>query len=475
MREILFTVFVLATIFFVQASPSLGLSSNWFFSVQESGFRCVDVILPDDAGYMGTGTHEYTIRCEPTEECISWGTTVTEEAVVASENNTGIIPVCFIVPEGKPIGNCSAPMTISVESLELGISGSWEGGICVSRYDDFDSSEREGGQGVGDVLSDNFDLFDIGFSQPRVFAGTGEGITYRLFIESYAETPVDLHTSVSLSRETPNASVDYSIQGISLEGNYYLKIDARARDCPESYCTKSTRGMIVVSDDPEESGEGFSLSLFPQSINVKDLESVAFRLSVQNFGERADFVPSVSIEPEAVNTFSEEPIDLENMEEITRSFIVRPSNTSTLYEITVSVEGGNGDSKRVTSYLSTNEMITDVIREKDGIEDPDRLGEVSDDLDQWYQEYRDSDYGSDLEGYSSLKDALAAAGTEPEQDGTVEPPPPPPPDNGNGEEPGPGLIWLVPVIIAVVFVLAMVLWSRKGKGSGGVEPDLFQR
>jgi hypothetical protein len=123
----LFMVLVLVVVLLVQALPSLALSSNWFFSVQEDGFRCVDVILPDDSGYIGTGTHEYTITCEPYDECIYWGTTVTEERVAASENNTGIIPVCFIVPEGRPIGNCSVPMRIGVESLELGVSESWPG------------------------------------------------------------------------------------------------------------------------------------------------------------------------------------------------------------------------------------------------------------------------------------------------------------------------------------------------------------
>jgi hypothetical protein len=474
---------VVLSVLLVQAGTSFSMSSNWFFSVQEGGFRCVDVILPDDSGYTGLGTFEYIISCEPFEECISWGTTVTEERVAASENNTGIIPVCFIVPEGNSIGNCSAPMTISVESLELGLLESWEGGICVSRYEDFDSSERLEDQGVEDVLNENFDLFDVGFIQPRIFTVGGENITYRLFIESYAEITLDMEvepgildvspsqTNVSLSGENPNASVDYLIEGIIHEGSYYLNVNvnARARDCSGSYCTRRASGVIVVSSDPDEvSGEGFSVSLFPQSINVKELGPVVFRLSVQNFGERALFEPSIKITPSAASTFSEEPIDLEKGEEITRSFIVRPTNTSALYEVSVSVGPEAGSSKRVVSYLSTNEMVTDILRLRDAIEDPDKLNEVSDDVDQWYQEYRDSDYGSDLESYNSLRDALSEAGMEPEEP----PEEPPPPDDE--EEPEPlNLIWLVPVVMAVIFILVLIVWIRKKPS--GVETDLFQR
>ena len=101
---------------------------------------------------------------------------------------------------------------------------------------------------------------------------------------------------------------------------------------------------------------------------------------------------------------------------ISKSFLVTPLNATSMYEITLSASARSAKSKgvkRATSWLSVNEMLTDVARQRDAIEDPKARRELQKDIDKWYQTYRDSEYGNDISEYQSLKDALENAKAKP--------------------------------------------------------------
>ncbi len=424
MKPNLRLLLLIALLVMLSAKSSSALSGNWFFSIQPDSVQCVDIILPDDAGYFGTGAFEYRITCEPLEECLSWGATVTDEKVTASENNTGIIPVCFNTM-GKPLGNCSLPMTLSLECNELGISKSWEGGVCVSRYRDFETAERKSGESVQDVLDNNFGLFDAGFSQPVVYILPSKTMQYPLFIDSYANITVDvdinsgslsaqpLHSTLSLSKSEPHKSLTLTLTAPASEGRYDISAAINVKNCDDSSCAKTIHGTVVVSSDTNNI-QGFSLSLFPENINIKELKPVIFTYTIHNYGERRNFDLSLSINPEGnvLTTFRDSEIDLDSGEEINKSFLVTPMNATTMYEITLTASSkteAGSDVKRSTSILSVNEMLTDVARERDSIKDPNTRKSLQDDIDDWYHSYLKSEYGDNMKQYKSLKDALGSA------------------------------------------------------------------
>ena len=74
----------------VSGLPSSG---SLYISLPNSSIKCANIILPDDGGYYGIGAYEYEITMSP-DSYQTWSD-LTGQVVVAGENNTVKIPVCF--------------------------------------------------------------------------------------------------------------------------------------------------------------------------------------------------------------------------------------------------------------------------------------------------------------------------------------------------------------------------------------------
>ena len=457
-------IFLGIVVLLVLSKHACGFPQNWFFSVEKDGIVCIDLVLPDDVGYVGKGVYEYKITCEPKEECIHWGSTLTEQKVFVSENNTGIIPICFN-SLGKSIGSCSEPMRIHVESELIGVDKTWEGGICISNYRDIETVNRHENQRVMDVLNENFDLFDARFEESRVYSDPGEEITYVLLLYSQANITLDItiknqdldifpkKTTVSFSKEKSNQSVEFKIKAPETEGSYMIDADILVRDCTENYCRKKARGLLVVGTKADS---GFLISLFPETINIKNLEPVSFTFTLHNYGERQTFDISLSVTPNyALKTLRKESVELDKDEVYRKNFLVTPLNRTAFYEVTVSVSSGE-NTKKVTSYISTNEMLADIgrITENAG-------NRMMEEVEKWYESvYTKSEYGSEIKEYASLREILSK--TPPAEENKTQEKPIKPAQRHREEKPS-STGWILWIIIAIAVIIVIVTFYLSSK------------
>ena len=466
--------FVLCTLFFVQSGYAYRLTDNIYFAMTNDTIRCIDLILPDDSGFMGKGEYEYMITCTS-----NWSD-LTEQIVRTDENNTVKIPICFS-GFGRKNGECSPPFTIGIASLTLGIEKEWNGGVCISRYPDFDiaDEEAEDEDDVREIISGNVDLFDMGFSVERFYSEPGRTIVYSLLIESYAYLTIDLNVkntgisatpmseTVQTSPADPYHTIYFTVQVPNNRGEYELEVEGRIRDCEGSFCAKKARGTIVVNETLPENG--FSTYLFPKSINVKSLKPVLYTLTIQNHGKAKIFSTRIDISPVTETDFEwrDDVIVFENSTQ-SINFTVTPEQVSTLYEIEVTVSY-QGLEKEATASLSTNEMLTNAVSWAEYLKglNSSLSNDVDSALDDWYNTYKSSNYGEDLDSYATLKDTFAGLGNQtsyssPETNGDYTPP---------GEETEGGeteWLWtVIPIVVIVIVVVAIIyMFFRKSEKTG---------
>ncbi len=452
------------------------LTDNIYFTVANDTIRCIDIILPDDSGFLGLGEYEYMITCTS-----NWSD-LTEQIVRTDENNTVLIPICFH-GFGRADGECSPPFRIGIESVNLGVNKQWNGGVCISKYMDVDISdeEPEDEEDVRQILSGNADIFDIGFSAGTMYADPGEDVTFSLMVESYASLTIDLDVldsgssdlSVSPKGETietsaasPYHTIHFGTQAPNQVGEYSFEVEAKVRGCDEGTCTRKATAILVVGGDEPETG--FIAYLFPRNINVKELEPVHYTLTIQNYGASEMFSTRIDMSPVTDTTFMwGDNIMVLGGSNYTNDFTVIPDKALTMYEIEITIfQGGrDGVEKKVTSTLSTNEMLTDVMRDAEYIKglDPSLSGDVDAALNDWRSNYDDSGYGEGLDEYSSLKDSLSELREEAEESGNQ-----PAPDDNGGYVPGASSddddtdqgeqgSWLWAIGIAVIIVVVIVV------------------
>ncbi len=464
--------FLAVLILLVLTKHACGFPQNWFFSVEEDGIICIDLVLPDDAGYTGKGTYEYKITCEPKQECILWGSTLTEQRVSVGENNTGIIPICFN-SLGKSIGTCSEPMIITVESPLIGVYKTWEGGICVSDYRDIETVNRQKNQKVMDVLNENFDLFDAKFEEPRVYSNPGEEITYTLLLYSQANITLDItienqdleispkKITVSFSKRKNNQSVEFKIKAPETQGTYTINADIHVKGCTENYCRREARGLLIVGTKTDS---GFSVSLFPETINIKKLEPVSFTLTLHNYGERQTFDISLSVTPNyALKTMRRETIELDKDEIYRKNFLVTPLNRTAFYEITAFVSSGK-NTKKASSYISTNEMLTDIGRMTETAGDAENR--MMEEAEKWYKSvYTKSEYGDEIKEYASLREVLGKISTSSTRENETQERPPRPAQRPEEEKPQhtDWMLWSIIAFAILIVIIAFYLSSKRIK------------
>lgn len=486
MKLLTLGVFLLCMILFVQFGQAFRLTDNLYFSITNNTIKCIDVILPDDSGFMGMGEFEYTLTCTS-----NWSD-LSEQVIRTDENNTVRIPICFS-GFGRNIGECSPPFRIGISSDLLGIVNEWSGGVCVSRYPDYDisSEEAEDEEGVRRILSESVDLFDVGFSVERMYSEPGKGVIYSLMVESYASLTIDLDVkntnlgvtplaeAIQTSSSDPYHTLYFTVQAPEDNGEYSFDIKAVIRNCAGSFCSKTATGKLVVNESVPETG--FSVYLFPRSINVKELEPVRYTLTIQNHGKAKSFTKRIDIRPVTSTDFNwrgDITVLENNVHNI--SFTVTPEKISSLYEVEVTV-GHEGIEKKASAALSTNEMLTDSMRSIDYINglDPSLTRDANSAMDEWYDGYRSSEYGEDTGSYSSLKDSLAGIRAQAEQPAPDDPPQGPgsdvPDRPGTGDEDEDvGMWWLVPVIIiAAIAAVVLVVFFKKSKKTDENEGEYF--
>ena len=460
-------VLVIIAFLLIPAVSALQMEDNLFFAIPTgeeipAGLRCVDVVFPDDSGDYPIGLETYTLTTNSEWASLSY------RIITTDVNNTVIIPICY-TQRGENL--CSDPYVVSILSHTYNLSRDFIGGVCVSGYADVDVIADALAQGIldtntspMDVMNNNIDLFDVGFETEKIYTRPGVPVSFNLFLESQALLNIDLNVVDSDIQVSPQAEftttssvnnfreIRYSLTSPLSVGEYYFEVEATVRDCEQDFCSKRARAELVVTQSPPE--EGFSVKLFPLSLNIRELRPVLYRYTVDNLGPARSFDVDIELSEGLTSTFRPETLDLPENGKETISFTVVPSQASSQYQITVTATS-NGDSKPVTAYLSTNEMLTDTLRyaQETASTNPGAAQAINDIVQDFAQDHNSSVYGEDLDQYEDVRQEIDQAvgniGTNP--------PPTPPPSPGIDLT----LIIFVVIIIAVVGIVGFLFLKKK--------------
>ena len=468
---ILLSLFILPLT--AQAASQISIRDGLWLSMPPDSVKCVVVKLPRDSGLPFTGNYVFTVTCEP-GPLRTWSDLSEQIVREITANNTFEIPVCFdTAGVNKPVGNCSEPWTITVFEENTGTSKSWTGGTCVSRYADVDQvgpgNQPSSGDDIRDILNDNTDLFAVWLEEETIYAESGQDAVFNLSVQANADlelvvlTQSDLSVSPGSARlyTTPASPQSYSaftVQAPFQDSESPVVFRVSPHDCNgKSYCTKYVYGNLVVGGSPPVTD--FIVTLTPGNLDIKEPEDVIMTMRIKNnFDTARSFTTSIFFEPDDVASgFSGETIEVPAHETKTRIFVIRPGTSSKLYEITARVKTGDQEDVQ-TSFITIDEMLTDALRQAEGLD-------ADNEVDAWSESHQDSDHGSDLQEYESLREALARA--------EKEDPEPEDPEPGNGEDPEPeaDFPWLILVaaIAGVGFVIGIVMMLTKKKDKKGQE------
>jgi hypothetical protein len=433
--------------------------------MEPDSVMCFDIILPDDMGVIIPGKVEYTILLEPASE-ETWAS-LTEAIVRTDENNTVVIPLCFST-YGKRIGQCSERFTLIIMGNDLPTK-TFKGGVCVSELPDIDT-EDVGDGSTRDGLSDT-NLFDMDIKKSVKFSVPDMPVNYTVMVQSHADIVLDLTVEskgrVILSKEVDFKEKEYREVNFTLKaketGTYNFSIVAKVKDCEGSFCVKKRSGQLIVKQYLQEEA-GFTISLFPKNLNIKSIEPVEYRLTITNNGmEDDDFLVDLEISENLTTDFQKKTVSVPKGYEKTIIFNVIPQSVSSLFNITAIVTLGDVV-KKDTVYLSTNEMLKDALRNMEALDYDKEI--VAKDLNEWYNTYRSSEYGKDLNEYAELSSKLKSAQTQVQSNNDVV-------DEGTDASDSTGttgfdwslLLWVVPIAIFTFIVLFVVSKLRSGSES----------
>lgn len=459
------------------------LSDNLYLSIPNGTVECIKIYLPDDLGVSPPEKIDYMVTMEPSP-LYTWGD-VSEEIHAADANNTVKTRVCFTSAINKEVGECGSPFTLKISAPDRPDlpNRTVKGGVCISEYRDIETTSVAPGQNTSDVINTGKDVFDMALDKRVRYAEPGNTTVFKLKAQSYADLVLQVSVDgVTASPDTFTLTTtesgtvqeqDITITAPQEKGEHAFTVNARMQGCTGQYCEKEVTGKLMVSDEaPEETG--WTVSLFPNNINVKNLEPVEFEATVENKGQRATFYAEVL--SAAGTDFT--PANLDIPQEGTRSvkFKVTPKEVSTTYEVAVKVTAG-GLTKTKSSFLSVNEILTDSIRESEEVksQNPGEAENVDDSLDSFIDSYRTSDYGEEMGEYGSLKDTLNSARQKTRTGGQVNQTQPtlPPATIGGPEEPA-GFDWTIVIIgiaAAAVIGVALFLYRKKQQGGGEVQAE----
>ena len=388
---------------FLISIPNINaLPDNLYIAMEPDKLVCFDIVLPDDMDVIVPGKIEYRILLNPPSSEETWAT-LTEVVVRTDENNTVVVPICFST-YGKRIGQCSEKFTLTITGNDLPAK-TFEGGVCVSELPDIDTEKISGNEtekGLSDV-----NLFDMEIKKPVKFSTPNVPVNYTVMIQSYADITIDLDVESNgrliVSKKVDFKEEEYKEVNFTLKarntGIYNFSIIARVKNCDGSFCVKEREGQLIVKNYLEREG-GFTVSLFPKNINVKNLVPVEYRLTITNNGfENDEFEINIQISDNLTADFQKKVVKVPVGYEKTIKFNVTPQSVSSLFNITAVVTSGDVI-KKDTAYLSTNEMLTDMLRRVERNEsDANKLNE-------WYSLYINSNYGDEVDEYAELNEEI---------------------------------------------------------------------
>ncbi len=473
---------LLAIPFTAQAASQIAPRDGLWLSLPPDTVKCVVLRLPQDAGLPASGHYMFSVSCEPGPSQ-SWADLSEQIVREVHENNTVLIPVCFDTAGAhKTMGNCSEPYTITLEEQFSGTMKHWSGGICVSEFADADIAEPVEGVNPEEQLNSNLDVFSAWFVNDRVSVLPGETADFNLSAQANAVLELSASIVGQLAAEPSRATLKtgpssplthagFSVQAPLHEGEYPITARVSVEGCEGTHCSKDVRGTLVVGEDSQPD-TGFTVRLRPESIDVKEPEPVIITMTVSNDQDSAaELTTSLSFDPDdARSGFSGETVEIGPYDTHTRVFTVTPGESSRLYELTAVAESG-GLKYSATSFITIDEMLTDALRQAEGVEDDQAMQE----LDSFLSSHEEAEHGSDLQDYGSLRDTLANAGeSQGNQSG----------DDwydgyrdyyddqqGQEESDSGGWMWFALPIILIAAVVVVLLLVLKGRSSGGEEDE----
>jgi len=425
----------LAFLLLLPLTQAIRLSPNLRFTVPENSTRSLDIILPDDFGLIPEET-EYSLVFQT-----DWpGVDLTEQTVTTDLNNTVKIPINF--PSfGKPLGFCS-PYALEITAKGLG-SKNWSGEVCVSEFQDVDTGEGER------------ETLDISFQKQWYFSEPGEFLEVKLFISSSRPGTVDVFikdtglnvSPFSVRTEVPETrSVVFRVQAPQRKGEYSLEATARLRECEDS-CLAKARTILKVGNSPDT---GFTLDVIPRNLAVHVNQPVNYTLTIHNFGSDEVFSLYLS-SPEGVeSSFYSEILDIPRGEEKTLEFVLIPTQPQRSYEIRVGAVSG-GVNKFVSLVISTDEILTDLLRETEGIPDPRTREKIQSQIRSQYFQNQSLDV-------QSLKNLIQEA-KKPRPRET-----PTPEKHPQEETPKPGFnYWFLLVPLVLLSLILLVVYKKRAQ------------
>ncbi|MEE9323412.1 MAG: hypothetical protein V3U72_02595 [Candidatus Aenigmarchaeota archaeon] len=473
------SVFTLLLTFILLASTGSSLESGTVFSVQPgTGYKCVHINLPQDLGMSSLNeTTETIIEVDKGES--PWAD-MTYSKVVMEPGVINKNPFCFYYSD-KNEGDFSF-YRIDLSSHDLGVSGSISGGLCVSDYEDVDTGvETENETDICGMLSENADIIDLSFKEDVTQAKLGEIVTKTLYITSYANLRIRLSIATNLQNDfdesvvtaspsNPTAQKTFKVKAPEREGDFEIFVRAQAEDCYIQACKKQKKSVLSVTTKEKK---GFSVSVVPKNINLKEARETTFKVIISNYEKSQDFLieassdPSLGIEPES------KTVRVDKNGEKTAVFKALPGEED-MYKIEFKITTEKTE-KLLTSYLSVGELLTDGFRYAEASErasTPDIRDEMRKAREEYEKRYNETSYGEDIDDYEDFIDTIDELKKKGSGNG----------GNGKKEDGKPeegGFNWLflaIPIIVIVVIALLFVAYKKsKVAGSGGYSGYEYSR
>lgn len=447
--------------------PASSLETGTVFSVSPgTGYKCVYVSLPQD---LGVTSLESTAEAEITvnRDNSPW-TDMTYSKVVMQPGIMSKSPVCFRYSE-KEEGDFSF-YSITLSSRELDVSSSINGGLCVSSYEDVDTGvDMDSDSDACSLLNTNADLIDLSFKEDVTPAIPGEIVTKTLYITSYANLEVKLSIATNLQNDfgepvvttspsKPMASRKFKVKAPEREGEFDIIVNARAEGCSIQACNKQKKSVISVNGAGKQ---GFSASVIPKNINLKEAGEVILRVVISNYGETEEFLIEPKSSPSAEITPESKTLTVEKDGEGTAVFKLSAGEED-LYRVEFKVSTENSE-KLLTSYVTVGELLKDAISYSSSVQEeyPDISGDVEDALDGFETSYSTNSYEEDVDDYEDFLDQIDEMKEKSNGNGGTSNG-----DNGTTGEAGFDFLLLaIPIIIVIAVVL--ILFAYKKSRSAG--------
>ncbi len=458
MRHVFFAILVA---FLLCAHPASSLESGTVFSVEPgTGYKCVYVSLPQDLGVSYLENTTETI-IEADREESPW-VDLTYSSVVMEPGVLNKNPVCFYYT-GKEEGDFSF-YRIRLVSRDLGLSSDISGGFCVSDYEDVDTGvEVTNETDMCELMNENADIIDLSFEEDVTYAKPGEIVTKTLYVTSYANLRIRLSIATNLQNDfgepvvttspsKPTAVKTFKVKVPEREGDFQIIVRAVAEGCDIQACRKQKSTTLSVTTAEKK---GFTASVIPKNINLKEAQETRFRVVISNYDETRDFLIEVSPEPRVRVDPESKTIRVEKGREKTAVFSILPEKEK-LYRIEFKITT-EGAEKLLTSYISIGELLTDAIRyaETTEREHPGIREEIRNAREEYESRYnRTASYTEVIEEYEDFRNTLDDMKKKAEKPGEK--------PAGETEEGG-GFSWTliaVPLIVVVVLVLLFVAYKK---------------